>query len=601
VPMNKGLTSPYVSSLAISSSSQTLYSATDGVYKSTDGAESWTKLAFPTCRVCATTPTVLAVDPSDPSTVYAGDYGAGVLKSRDGGATWQQTGSLSLNIVALAIDRNDPKTVYAAELGAPIAFPSGIHPASATDSGTDRGTIYKTTDGGTHWTLRSDGLAGGRVHSLAIDPSHSSILYAGTAEGVFKSVDAGSSWRASTTGLETQVNSFSLDPLDSTIYAGTADGIYKSQNGGDTWSCWNRGLGGRHVAGLARPPGSGLLYAGTNGGGVYKSADGGASWSAANGDFAGANVTSVAIDPSSPTLVYAGVQGGGVFRSENGGASWIWASTGFTDTVIHSVAVVPGAPMTVYSGTDRGVFKSVDAARSWSPTALTNVRVFIVLVDPTSPATVYAATENGVNRTVDGGNSWSLGSAGLPEPRIYGITGLAIDPESAVIYASVDNSGGLFRSNDHGATWSLVETQIRDTIFSVAIAPGRPGTIYVGGLIGIFLSRDGGSTWIGPVGPEQRIASLVIDPSAPSGAYAGTDCYFSSPGCGGVFRTIDGGETWTAFSEGLTKPQVNALAMDRTGTYLQAGTEGGVFSRVLSHAGTRSGNPRTPPRSLSPR
>jgi photosystem II stability/assembly factor-like uncharacterized protein len=352
------------------------------------------------------------------------------------------------------------------------------------------------------------------------------------------------------------------------------------------------------VVGLARPPGSGLLYAGTNGGGVYKTEDGGASWCAVNGDFAGADVTSVAIDPSSPTLIYAGLQGGGVFRSEDGGANWSWASTGFTDTVIHSLAVVPGA---VYSGTDRGVFKSVDAARNWSPTALTNLRVFIVLADPTSPGTVYAATESGVSRTVDGGNSWSSGSAGLPELQIYGITGLAIDPDTATMYASLYNSGGLFRSTDHGATWSRVETPIRDTIFSVAIAPGRPGTIYLGDSGGISLSRDGGRTWIGPVGPKQRITSFVIDPSAPSAVFAGTDCYFNSSGCGGIFRTIDGGETWTAFSEGLTNPQVNALAIDRTGTHLQAGTEAGVFSRVLSTAAARTSHPRTPPRSLLPR
>jgi photosystem II stability/assembly factor-like uncharacterized protein len=308
----------------------------------------------------------------------------------------------------------------------------------------------------------------------------------------------------------------------------------------------------------------------------------------------------VAIDPSSPTLVYAGLQGGGVFRSENGGASWTWASSGFTDTVIHSLAVVSGVPGTVYSGTDRGVFKSIDAARSWSLTALTNLRVSIVLADPTSPGTLYAAAENGVNRTVDGGNSWILGRAGLPDSQLYGITGLAIDPDTATIYATVYNSGGLFRSTDHGATWSRVETPIRDTIFSVAIAPGRPGAIYLGASIGIYLSRDDGRTWIGPVGPEQ-ISSLVIDPSAPSAVFAGTDCYSNSPRCGGVFRTIDGGETWTAFSEGLTKPRVNALAIDRTGTHLQAGTEVGVFSRVLSPARVRTGNPRTPARSVLPR
>lgn len=594
VPMNNGLSSPYVSSLAISSSSQVLYAAADGVYRSTDGARSWTNLSFPHCRVCSNYPTVLAVDPSDPSTVYVADYGAGVLKTTDGGTTWQQTGSLRPDIVALATDRNDPKTVYAADLGAPIAFPSGIHPTSATAPSDDRGAVYKTTDGGAHWAPGNDGLEG-RLFSVAVDPADSSILYAGTSSGIFKSVNGGSSWRASGEGPVTQVNSFGFDPSGAAIYAGTADGIFKSQDGGETWSCWNRGLGGRHVRGLARPPGSDLLFAGTEGGGVYVSADGGGSWSAANGGFVGANVASVAIDPTSPMTVYAGVNGGGVVRSEDGGASWLWASTGFTDTVIHSLAVAPGAPGLVYAGTDRGVFKSLDRARSWSPTraGLTMGRTVAVRIDPTSPGRVYAAQDTGVAWTTDGGNIWTFGGPG----GLNRITALEIDPaDPATLYAAI---GGLFRSTDHGMTWSKVETPAQG-INAIAIAPGPPKTIYLGGF-GILLSRDGGDTWIGPVGPRQWITSLVVNPSEPSVVYAGTGCSYSSPGCGGVFRTTDGGETWTAFSEGLTDPGVNALAIDQTGTYLYAGTQAGVFSRTTSPVVRRSRNPRTSPRSLAPR
>jgi photosystem II stability/assembly factor-like uncharacterized protein len=594
---------PYVNSLAISTTSGTLYAAVagDGVERSMDGGKSWTlvtRFTPPSPKA----PTVLAVDPSEPSTVYAGLYGAGVLKSVDSGKTWVRTAGSGANIVAIAIDQNQPQALYAADLGGPIALPSGVRPASATDA-SDHGVIYKTTDGGRHWTQIGNGFPGLQLRTIAIDPSNSSILYAGTSGGIFKSIDGGSTWREATTGPGTQVNVFSLDLFDSAIYAGTVDGVYKSQDGGETWSCWNLGLGGRHIAGFARPSGSNLLYVGTGGGGVYKSSDAGASWCAANGDFAGANVTAVAFDPSSPSLAYAGISGGGVFRTEDGGASWVWASTGFTDTVIHSLAVVAADPGTVYAGTDRGVFKSIDGARSWSPTRYTDEQVLAVRTDPASPGTAYAASATGVARTVDAGNSWVFGDTGLPQPRgVYGITALELDPaDPATLYAAVFNSGGLFHSTDNGTTWSLVETPVRDTIFSIAIAPTRPETIYLGALGGIFLSRDAGRTWTGPVGPDQRITSLVIDPSISSGVYASTDCYLDLPGCGGVFRTIDGGETWNAISEGLANTRVNALAIDRTGTHLQAGTQGGVFSRTVSPAVIRSRNPKTPPRSLTPR
>ncbi len=596
------LARPYVNSLAISTASDTLYAAVagDGVERSTDGGKSWTlvtRFTPPSLKA----PTVLAVDPSDPSTVYAGLYGAGVLKSVDGGKTWLRTAGSGANIVALAIDPNQPQTVYAADLGGPIAFPSGVRPSSASAATIDGG-IYKTIDGGAHWAAINQGLTIGNVRSIAIDPSNSSLLYAGTSGGVFKSIDAGSSWRNFPEGLATPVNVFSLDPFDSAIYAGTPDGIYKSLDGGETWSCWNRGLGGRNVTGLARSPGIGLLYAGTSGGGVYASEDGGASWCSTNGGFAGANIASVAIDPSSPMIVYAGILGGGVFRSEDGGANWIWASTGFLDTDIHSLAVVPTVPGTVYAGTDRGVFKSTDGARSWNPTALTDVPVFVVRADPTSPETLYAAAEDGLYRMADGGDSWRFADAGLPEPRsLYRITSLEVDPsDPATLYAAIGNSGGLFRSTDQGTSWSRVTIDTRDSISSIALAAGQPGTIYAGGS-GIFLSRDGGRSWTGPVGPQQRVTSLVIDPRSPSVVYAGTDCYYGSAGCGGAFRTTDGGDTWTAFDEGLLGNVVNTLAIDPTGTYLQAGTEAGVFSRTVSPAVIRSGIPRRPTRDLAPR
>ncbi len=598
-PMNQGLP-PYVNSLVLSSS-DTLYAATNGIYKSSDGGRSWTQLDYRVSFPFPYAPTVLAVDPSDPFTIYAGHCGVGVRKTTDGGATWLPTGPSGPNIVAFAFDPSSPRTVYAADAGGCGVFPSGIHTESAS---TPTGGVFKTTDGGTHWEPFNHGLTSGYVLSLAIDFSNTSTLYAGTAKGVFKSSDGGSSWRPSNTGLgEREVYAFSLDPFNpSIIYAGTPDGIYKSLDGGENWGCWNRGLGGRSIRALAKPPAPDLLYAGTYGGGVYKTADAGASWSAANGDLRQANVISLAIDPSTPAVVYAGLDGGGVFRSMDGGNSWIWANTGLTDTFIHSLAVDPSAPETVYAATGRGVFQSGDGARSWSATALARP-VFIVRSDPVATGTLYAAAEEGVYRSINGGHSWTFGSAGLPEPRsIYGIVALEIDAANpSTLYASTYNSGEIFRSTDRGTTWFPLGTGFRNGVFSLAIDFRQPSTIYAGALNGVYLSRDGGRTWMGPVGPRERISSLQIDSSTLSGVYASADCFTGTPSdCGGVFRTIDGGQNWTRMNEGLTESRVNAVTIDQTGTYLYAATKAGVFSRSVGFSSIRTSHPRTAPRSVTP-
>src|SRR5262249_24324237 len=140
------------------------------------------------------------------------------------------------------------------------------------------------------WT--SNGPVGGIIRSLALDPGQPTTLYAGTDDGVFKSVNGGVSWSAAINGLDdTWVLAVAVDPSNSsTLYAGTSSfgGVFKSSNGGASWAEMNVGLSTGSVSALAidpLPPRT--LYAGTSGafGGlvfIFKSIDGGGSWSPAN-------------------------------------------------------------------------------------------------------------------------------------------------------------------------------------------------------------------------------------------------------------------------------------------------------------------------------
>ena len=128
---------------------------------------------------------------------------------------------------ALAIDPSSPATLYAGEYG---------------------GGVFKSSNGGTSWSASSSGLTNLGVLCIVIDPSNTANLYVGTAKGgVFKSSNGGASWGASNTGFpNTDVRALVIDPSNpATLYAGVdspGSGVYKSSNGGASWSASNTGL-----------------------------------------------------------------------------------------------------------------------------------------------------------------------------------------------------------------------------------------------------------------------------------------------------------------------------------------------------------------------
>ena len=230
-------------------------------------------------------------------------------------------------------------------------------------AGTDGGGVFKSTNGGSTWSAINNGLTDSYVCSLAIDPSNTQVIYAGTGGGVFKSTNGGSSWSAINSGLtNTNVSSLSIDPTNTNIiYAGTWGGVLKSTNGGTSWTQINNGLTNTHVESLSiDPTNTNIIYAGTYGG-VFKSTDSGANWTQINNGLTNTYVYSLSIDPKNTNIIYAGTEDGGVFKSTNGGASWTPINNGLTYTDVCSLAIDPTNTQIIYAGTwGGGVFK-------WNP------------------------------------------------------------------------------------------------------------------------------------------------------------------------------------------------------------------------------------------
>ncbi len=186
--------------------------------------------------------TAFAVDPLTPTNLYVGSSRGGVLRSTDGGVTWEIVLVLFGPVNTLAIDPAVPTILYA---GSP-----------------QQGGLWKSTDGGDTWMVVS-ALAPG---ALVIDPSMPTTLYGTGVRGILKSTDGGASWSAADRGLaDLRVRDLAIDPENpTTLYAGTQDGVYRSIDGAESWFRLPGGLEGTPILSLGLDPRKpATLYAGT--------------------------------------------------------------------------------------------------------------------------------------------------------------------------------------------------------------------------------------------------------------------------------------------------------------------------------------------------
>lgn len=551
------------------------------VYKSDDGGEHWVSLGPFSC---------LAIDPGDTQTLYAmrPDYGesAGVYKSQDQGASWVATGLMRAAIYSLTVDPKDSRIVYA---------------------GTPGGEVYRSDDGGTAWTASRVASGSAAIRVLAVDPQTAGVVYAGGDSGVYRSTDGGRQWSPFGDNRSPTITVLIVDPSNSNIVYAGMDTVYKTEDGGKSW-----------VA-LPLPPTYSLamdphdpqtLYAtaGARGqAGLYKSEDGGRTWSDISSEEPSSPflVLGLEVDAQHGQTVYAEVLDmrsdpvWETYASDDGGTTWkafggLW-----------TVASSPVAPQTLYGGADGGVGRSTDGGLTWVDQGLDDVED--LALDPQNPDVVYALSldpdEGGVYRSEDGGEGWThTGPADLEiYPDDFGdlvLGKLTMDlrrPSALYMLYVVLGEGAFgeaYRTLDGGESWTLLPLDPWSPVFDLAIAPDSGQRLYAaGGDAGVLLSEDSGDSW-SAIGADDLMAGFVclavaIDPQRPQRVCAGG--LDSESGAGQLYRTEDGGSSWTAIGDRLVDPETGTTPAVWSLAFtpgdpgkLYAGTSAGVFVTASS-------------------
>jgi photosystem II stability/assembly factor-like uncharacterized protein len=332
------------------------------------------------------------------------------------------------------------------------------------------------------------------------------------------------------------------------------------------------------------------VFAATLRGGVVKSSDGGGSWRALDIGPSMARFDALAVAPRDPQTVYAG--GDRIFKSTDGGATWKAVHSGLfegeteaarqhrrLEGLVYALAVDPTNPEVVYAGTwTRGVLKTTNGGANWRRIFLGGVNALVL--DPQDRDTLYAGAKGGgVFKSSNGGQSWHpVGLEGT------NVGALALDPRHPrTIYAGTYRKG-VFKSTDGGASWRATGLQGGD-VRELMLDPQEPENVYALSDGRIFLSRDGGEAWRAldaGWASGTSASTLAINPRDPATVYVGTSSAWNAFGASGVFKTVDGGDSWRPMNAGLTDARVSALALDprSPGTAYAAVDGRGVFKRV---------------------
>ncbi|HVC92059.1 MAG TPA: hypothetical protein VND64_00120, partial [Pirellulales bacterium] len=365
--------------------------------------------------------------------------------------------------------------------------------------------------------------------------------------------------------------------------------------------------GGRVPAVAGDPKNSLISYMGTEGGGVWKTYDAGTYWqNISDPYFKTASIGAIAVAPSDPNVIYVGSgetsqhvdiqDGDGVYKSTDGGETWVNVGLQATHHIA-KIVVSPSDPDLVYVAAfghefapnpERGVYRSKDGGKTWEKILYVSDRAGAVdlSMDSSKPDVIYAAMwqfvrhpwedasggpGSGLYKTTDGGDHWTNIShnPGLPEG-ILGKIGVSIsDSRPSRVYAVVEAThGGLFRSDDSGATWHFMNG--KRTIMYMAywymhvIAdPQDPDTVYVPD-VQMFKSTDGGKTLNIVSYQHGDNHALWIDPTNNKRMIEGND--------GGAIVTLNGGNSWST-EDNQPTAELFKMTIDNQYPYRVYGTQ----------------------------
>jgi len=520
----------------------------------------------------------LEFDPKDPQVLYAVSFYNGVFKSIDGGITWSQKNSglkwknisnCCADIPQVEVDPNNGRIVY-------VLLPNRI--------------IYRSSDAAESWKPANTGLKFTKeVHALKIDPKDSMALYAGGANGIVRTINAGKNWRSRRCGC--YIWSFAINPVDSREVYGVGEGALKSTNAGASWQWFTPHpfLNGILLGVAVHPLNPHIVFVGGFGGGIFRSIDSGRTWETVNEKLDSLNVVRLAADPSHSGRFFA-VGGQQAFESRDGGVSWDLLLKGQVSTFwISDLAIHPKDPNLIavagYRKKSGGAISlSNDGGKTWqmkSPFSGVNYGCsHCVVFDPVNPQIIYAAPflkqdqkslSQGIAKTKDQGKTWKLINKGIVDKDIWII---AVDPANTNLLFAGTGGGKLYRSENGGDSWNTLKNLDGSSIRDIVFDDQDPDTIYISTYSSIFKSTNGGNDWVRKSDglPEAWLNSLSFGPAGSKELYAAGEA--------GVFLTQDGGEHWKSFgNEGPGPFAIWTILTDPTNPkHHLAGTDRGVFS-----------------------
>jgi photosystem II stability/assembly factor-like uncharacterized protein len=341
--------------------------------------------------------------------------------------------------------------------------------------------------------------------------------------------------------------------------------------------------GGRVVAVAGHPVKREVFYFGACAGGVWKTTSAGALWeNISDGYFKTSAVGALTVADADPNVIYAGMgetsirsnvsHGDGVYRSIDGGHTW--QNIGLAETRhIGDILVHPKNPDHVFVAAlghaygrneERGVFRTTDGGKHWDKVLYISDKTGVhdIAWDPNNPRILYAAAwetqrhphalwsggeQSGIWRSTDGGDTWSeiTRNPGMSDDAVLGKIGVAASPaRPGRVWAVVEaeNGGGLYRSDDYGDTWTLLngnpDLRRRPWYYMHVFAdPVDENTVWVLN-VNCWRSHDGGKTFDQIPTPHGDNHGLWIDPQDSNRIIEGND--------GGACITYDGGYTWSS-------------------------------------------------------
>ncbi|MGH9487457.1 MAG: WD40/YVTN/BNR-like repeat-containing protein [Terriglobales bacterium] len=530
-----------------------------GMYKSSDGGKTWQFIGLADTHIISW----ILVDPNNPDVVYVAALGhlfgpnpqRGVFKSTDGGQTWKKV--LYVNdhtgAITMAMDPSNPQVVYAA------MWQMRRRHWGFSSGGPGSG-IYKTTDGGANWTniTHNPGLPAGIFGKvgLAVAPSDPSVVYAlvqasykGQAGGLFRSDDAGQTWKLISLSQDITQRAFYygrvyVDPKDpNTLYLPNV-GVYISHDAGRKLIALRPPHGDNHAFWVN--PDNPRIFVEGNDGGATVTRDGGKTWSSEDnqptGQFYHAN-----LDHQFPFRIYGAQQDRGSVVGSSAAPLPVWTTVRGGE--MSWVVPQPGRPWITYAS---GYYS--DEYRGNRRTGLSQLvsawpafkfgaggkdlkyrfgwNHHVALFNPHDP-NEFVMGANVVLVTLDQGMSWKAISPDLTRN----------DPSKEL------RSGGPISKDVTGE-------EMFDTISSIAFSPLRDNVIWTGSDDGlVYVTMNGGGHWT-PVRPPQLPAWSTITCIEPSNTQAGT-AYLSASRYDWddfhpyVYKTTDYGKTWTAITNGL--------------------------------------------------